>query len=169
MFWKPRSVRHLTRIAFLSAIGIALYVIESLVPGPAPFLKIGLANVSSVLALMTLSASDVVLVVATRVVVGSLIVGTLFSPSFVIALGSGIAAAAAMWLARATGDTFSVVGISLVGSVTHVVTQLLLVMFLFVRDSSLLMLLPLLLLSAIAGGLIVGFISLKLLRVLEKS
>ena len=169
IFWRPQSVRHLTRIAFLSAIGIALYVVESLVPSPAPFLKIGLANVSSVLALMTLSASDVVLVVATRVVVGSLIVGTLFSPSFVIALGSGLAAAAAMWVARAAGKMFSVVGVSLVGSVTHVVTQLLLVMFLFVRDSSLLILLPLLLLSALAGGLIVGFISLKLLGVLEKS
>lgn len=167
--WKPRSAGHLTRIAFLAAIGIALYVLESLVPGPAPFLKIGLANVSSVLALMTLSASDVFLVVGTRVVVGSLLVGTLFGPSFVIAIGSGMAAAAAMWAARAAGNTFSVVGVSLIGSVTHVVVQVVLVMVLFVRDTSLLILLPILLLSAIVGGLIVGFISLKLLPVLEKT
>jgi heptaprenyl diphosphate synthase len=166
---RAQSVAHLTRVAFLAAIGIALYVIESFIPGPAPFLKIGLANVSSVLALMTLPASDVLLVVGTRVVVGSLIVGTLFGPSFVIALGSGLAAATMMWLARSAGKIFSVVGISLIGSVTHVITQVVLVMLLFVRDSSLLLLLPLLLISAIIGGLIVGFISLKLLPVLTRT
>ena len=167
--WKPHSVGHLTMVAFLSAVGIALYVVESLVPGPAPFLKIGLANVSSVLALMTLPPSDVFLVVGTRVVVGSLLVGSLLSPSFIIALGSGLTAAAAMWVARSAGTAFSVVGISLIGSVTHVVTQILLVMVLFVQDSSILFLLPLLLGSAFIGGLIVGFITSKLVPVLRKN
>jgi heptaprenyl diphosphate synthase len=74
-----------------------------------------------------------------------------------------------MWLARSAGKIFSVVGISLIGSVTHVITQVVLVMLLFVRDSSLLLLLPLLLISAIIGGLIVGFISLKLLPVLTRT
>jgi heptaprenyl diphosphate synthase len=166
-FWKPRSAGHLTRVAFLSAIGIALYVVESLVPGPAPFLKIGLANISSVLAIMTLAPSDVFLVVGTRVIVGSILVGSLFSPAFLIALGSGVAAAGAMWAARLTGTAFSVVGVSLIGSVTHVVTQVLLVMALFVRDTSILVLLPLLLISATIGGLVVGFIALKLLPVIE--
>ncbi len=169
LHWKPRSAGHLTMVAFLSAVGIALYVLESLIPGPAPFLKIGLANVSSVLALMVLPPADVFLVVGTRVLVGSLLVGSLFSPSFVIALGSGLMAAAAMWLARSSGSLFSVVGISLIGSVTHVVTQVCLVMVLFVQDTAILFLLPILLGSALVGGLVVGFVSSKLLPVLVKS
>jgi len=167
--WKPKSAGHLTMVAFLSAVGIALYVVESLIPGPAPFLKIGLANVSSVLALMILPPSDIFLVVGTRVVVGSLLVGSLFSPSFIIALGSGLVAATAMWAARSAGNAFSVVGISLIGSVSHVITQIFLVMVLFVQDSSILFLLPLLLSSALIGGLIVGFVSSKLIPVLRKN
>ncbi len=166
--WKPQSAGHLTMVAFLSSVGIALYVVESLIPGPAPFLKIGLANVSSVLALMILAPSDVFLVVGTRVVVGSLLVGSLFSPSFIIAIGSGLLAATAMWMARSAGRMFSVVGISLIGSVTHVITQVLLVMILFVRESSILFLLPILLVSALVGGLVVGFVSWKLMTVLRK-
>jgi heptaprenyl diphosphate synthase len=144
-------------------------VLESFVPGPAPFLKIGLANVSSVLALMTLAPSDVFLVVGTRVIVGSLLVGALFSPTFVISLGSGLVAASAMWAARSLGSTFSVVGISLIGSVSHVAAQLFFVAFLFVQDASVFLLLPLLLFSATAGGLVVGFIALKLIPVLQRN
>lgn len=170
MIWRPSSTNHLASVAVLSALGIVLHVIESFVPLPVPFLKIGLANIASVIALVVLSPRDMFVVMLTRVVTGSLLVGSLFSPSFIIGLISGVAAAGAMWTAFMGGPRlFSVIGISLVGAVTHVLVQLALVTVLFVRDPSLFLLLPVLLSTALVGGLVVGFVSLKLIGVMKAS
>lgn len=160
--------RQLTTIALLSAVGTALFVAESFIPMPFPFLKIGLANVSSVVALVLLGPRPMLIVVMIRIVAGSLLVGTLFSPGFTLAFSAGLASATAMVLTKKlTGKLFSVVGISLIGSVTHVVTQLLVVLALYVKNSAVLYILPLLLLSAIIGGLIVGWVSARMLVLLR--
>jgi len=170
MVWRPSSTSHLAQVAVLSALGIVLHVVESFVPLPVPFLKIGLANVASVIALMVLSPRDMLIVMLTRVVAGSLLIGSLLSPGFIIGLISGLAAVGAMWVASRGGSRlFSVIGISLVGSVTHVLVQLVLVMLLFVRDPSLFLLLPVLLTTALVGGLVVGMVSLKLIPVMRTS
>lgn len=162
------SARQLTTIAFLSAAGTALFVAESFIPMPFPFLKIGLANVSSVIALMLLGPGPMMIVVMIRIVAGSLLVGSLFSPGFTLAFSAGVVSAAAMALTKKiTGKLFSVVGISLVGSATHVITQLTIVLLLYVRNTAVLYILPLLLLSAIVGGLIVGWVSLRVLAVVQ--
>jgi heptaprenyl diphosphate synthase len=161
------QTRRTTRVGLLAAVGIALFVLESFIPLPFPFLKIGLANISTVLALDLLGFPEGVLVTSIRVIVGSTIVGSLFSPGFVLALGGGLASVAVMGAARRmTGEMFSLVGISLMGSVTHVMTQWFLVLILFVQNAALGMLLPLLLLSALFGGLVVGWIAVKVVAVL---
>jgi len=145
-------------------VGIALFVLESFIPLPLPFLKIGLANVSSLVSLMLFGRLGMLVVVVTRVVAGSFLIGSLFTPAFILSLSAGVTSALAMITAASFGPrAFSIVGISLIGSVTHVVAQLLLVMFLFVQSESLLVLLPLLLTSACVGGLIVGWLSSRMI------
>ena len=162
------SARHLTTVSVLAAAGIALFVLESFIPMPLPFLKVGLANVSTLVTLAGFSFADALLVVALRVVVGSLLVGTFMGPAFVIALSAGMCSAAAMALSwRFTGKMFSPVGISLIGSTTHVVTQLVVVRGLYVHSIALSYLLPFLLLSALLGGLVVGLISSRLITALR--
>jgi heptaprenyl diphosphate synthase len=164
------SSRHITTLSFLAAVGIALFVIESFIPLPFPFLKIGLANISTVLTLMMFGMGDAVLVVIIRVFVGSLLVGSLFGPGFVLALSGGVASALIMGMAkRFTRKLFSVIGISLIGSTTHVLTQFIIVLFLYVQSPAVSFLLPLLLFSALFGGLVVGWISDRLLSVLKIS
>lgn len=163
------STRRLTTIAFLSAVGVALFVIESYIPMPLPFLKIGLANISSVLALLLLGPASMLTVVALRVTVGSLLVGTFMSPAFVLALSAGVISATAMALTKVTTkNLFSALGLSLVGSVVHVVVQLLIVRFVYVQNAAVFQLLPLLLLAALIGGVAVGWISLRLLISLKQ-
>jgi heptaprenyl diphosphate synthase len=163
------STRHLTLLSLFAAVGISLFVIESFIPTPFPFLKIGLANVSTVMALMMFSAGDAILVVVVRVLVGSFLVGSLFGPGFVLAFAGGTIAAMVMGVVRkTTGNMFSVVGISLVGSTAHVMTQFVIVLLLYVQNSALTALLPLLLISALFGGLVVGWISERLLNVLQR-
>jgi heptaprenyl diphosphate synthase len=108
------------------------------------------------------------LVVFTRVIAGSFLTGSLFTPSFILGLSGGIVSALAMAGAASLGSrVFSVIGISLIGSVAHVVTQLVVVMLLFVQNESLVFLLPLLLTSACAGGLIVGWLSSRMIEVMK--
>jgi len=164
------TTREVTTVALLTAVGIALFVIESFIPTPLPFLKIGFANISSVVTIMILGIPEMFVVVILRVLVGSLLVGSLFSPGFILALCGGLTSACAMAVARAIRPgLFGPVGISLIGSLTHVATQFLLVMFLYVQNRGLVSLLPLLLLSGFAGGIVVGWISARLLIVLRST
>jgi heptaprenyl diphosphate synthase len=164
------TTREVTTVALLTAVGVAMFVIESYIPTPLPFLKIGLANVSSLVAMMVLGVPQMFMVVIIRVVVGSMLVGSLFTPGFVLAMGGGITSAMAMALIKRIGKhLFSPVGISLVGSFVHVVTQFLLVLWLYVQNSSVVFLLPLLLSSGFIGGLVVGWISSRLLPILQST
>ncbi|MEK9135499.1 MAG: Gx transporter family protein [Bacteroidota bacterium] len=162
------TTREVTTVAMLTAVGIALFVIESFIPAPFPFLKIGFANISSVITLFLLGAPQMFMVVVLRVVVGSILVGSVFTPGFLLAISGGLTSALAMGLAKGlTKSAFSPVGISMIGSLTHVVVQLLLVMLLYVQNPTLLFLLPLLLLSGAIGGFVVGWISLRLLPLMR--
>ncbi len=162
------ETRRMTTLAFLSAVGIALFVLESFIPIPFPFFKIGLANVSSLVSLILFGRLSMLLVVITRVIAGSFLTGSLFTPSFILGLSGGVVSAFVMALAASLGPrVFSVIGISLIGSVAHVVTQLIVVMLLFVQNESLVILLPLLLTSAIVGGLIVGWLSSRMIAIMR--
>jgi heptaprenyl diphosphate synthase len=164
------TAREVTTVAFLTAGGIALFVIEAFIPTPLPFLKIGLANISSLVAMLVLGVPQMFLVLILRVMAGSMLVGSLFTPGFVLALGGGITSGTAMAVTKQWSSAlFSPVGISLVGSFTHVITQFLLVQWLYVQDSSVIFLLPLLLLSGLIGGLVVGWMTVRLLPVLRSA
>lgn len=163
------SSRRRTTVALLGAVGVALFVVESYIPMPLPFLKIGLANISGVIALMLLGVSSMFAVVALRVILGSFLVGTFMSPAFVLAISAGLLSSAAMAAVySARHDLFSAFGLSLIGSVVHVIIQLMIVRFVYAQNAAVLFLLPLLLLTALAGGVTVGWISLRLLNSLKQ-
>lgn len=162
--------RRLSTLAVLSAAGAVLFVIESFIPMPLPFMKIGLANVSGVIALALLGPRGVLWVTVVRVIVGSLFAGTLFGPGFLLAIGAGLAAALAMSVAHALAPRlFSPLGISLIGATVHAFAQFLLVSFVIVRSTSLSAILPMLLVTALVGGCIVGLTSIRVLRLIPEA
>jgi heptaprenyl diphosphate synthase len=151
-------------------MGTALFVLESLIPFPLPFLKVGLANISTLMMLIVSGPADALIVVFLRVLVGSLITGSFFGPSFILALSAGVVSAAVMGGVRImAGRAFGPVGLSLAGSTAHVSTQIALVALLYVRNAAVMYLLPVLLLTALVGGLIVGIVTSRLLPVLGAS
>ena len=172
MFPEPvygSETRRITALAFLAAVGIALYVLESIIPLPLPFLKIGLANVSSLVSLVLFGKGGMFTVVVARILAGSFLTGSLFTPSFLVGLSAGITSAVTMTAAHALGPRiFGVTGVSLVGSVTHVLTQLAVVMAMFVRNESLLVLTPVLLTSALVGGMLVAWLSSRMILIMRK-
>jgi len=151
------SVKYLTRIGILVAVGLILFLFESAIPRPLPWLKPGLSNLVTILALYLYGLVPALSVMILRVVIGAFILGTLFNPVFIFALCGGLVSTFVMGLVYLRfRHIFSMIGISLLGAFFHNLTQILLATFLIVNSTKLLVLLPIMLLSSLFSGFLVG-------------
>lgn len=150
----------------LLMLAIGLHLFEASLPSLGPWFKPGLANLVTLLALVWLGPRAALMLALGRVIVGSFLIGTLFTPTFVISLSGAIAAAAVMIAAWRWMGAVTLVGISMFGAVAHMVAQFICVESLFIQQSALYYALPpLLLLSCISGwinGALAGYIAARL-------
>ena len=80
--------RRFTYLALLSAVAIALNLLESIYIGPIfGVLRLGLANIAALLALKLMGRKEMIIVNVMRVVIGNLLRGTIFSSTFWISSG----------------------------------------------------------------------------------
>lgn len=143
--------------AFLAALAIFLAIAESLVPKPLPWMRIGLANAITLYAFTVLEPREVLLVVLARIIASSLMLGTLFSITFLLSLSGGVVSFLVMWLFYALrGRWLGIVGISILGAVASNAAQLAVVNGLFVNSRLSYALLPFLFVFALAGGTVSG-------------
>lgn len=160
-----KKTQQLIRISILVSIGLALFIFESYIPRPLPWMKPGLANIVTVLALYLYGFRSGLMVTFLRVVIASLILGSFFNPAFLLAIGGGIGATCIMGLLITVWpQQFSVIGVSIAGAFFHNTIQLLLAAIIIIRNMQLFYLLPALMLSSIPTGFIVGIISLFILQ-----
>ncbi len=121
-------------IALLSAYAIGLHSIEALIPTPLPWLRLGLVNIITLTTLLLYGLRAGLMVTLIRVFVGSLLKGTFLGPAFVLSLTGGVSSTLVMWAATVLfGRFLSPIGLSLLGAITHNITQLFLAHLLFVR------------------------------------
>jgi heptaprenyl diphosphate synthase len=150
----------LVRLAMLVSVGLILYVFEAHIPQPLPWMRIGLANMATLMALMLWGFPEALMVLLARVLLGSIITGTLMSPIFPFAMAGGLAGVCAMGLARRFfRPALSVIGISISGALVHNLTQLYLAYRLYVHRGQIFYLLPPLLLSALLTGFFIGAVA----------
>ncbi len=134
-----------------------LFLFESAIPRPLPWLKPGLSNLVSLVALYLYGFRSAFLIMLLRVLIGALILGTFFNPGFVFALGGGCVSTILMgWAVAAFRARFSIIGVSLIGAFSHNLTQLLLAAFWIANSPRLFYLAPLMLLSSLFSGFLVG-------------
>ena len=161
------------QIALLVSLSCVLQIMESAVPHPIPGLRLGLANMLSLVALVTLGFRAALQVSILRTVLSSFLMGTFMSPTFVLSFSAGVAATCVMGLLyRASGSArryrFSLIGISVFGALCHNTVQLLLAYLLLVRHKGVFVFLPYLVLGAVATGWITGAIARAVCLRLEK-
>lgn len=152
------KTKRIVFLALLVAVAAALHVVESRlpVPVPVPGVKLGLANIISLLAIVMLGWRDAVYVTVARVLLGSLFGGSLFGPAFVMSMGGALASIFIMsYAANAYNKVFSLVGVSVLGAATHNIAQVVLAAML-VNSLGLLWYLPYLLLFAVPTGVCTG-------------
>jgi heptaprenyl diphosphate synthase len=148
------------RIAWLTALAISIHILESAIPSPLPGFKPGLANVITIAVMIEFGWHTSAWVSFLRVVCGSLLLGTFLSPAFVLSLGGATFSITALWFAsRLPGQGFSAIGFSVLASLAHMTGQFTLAWLLFIPNTALWRLFPVLLTVALLFGIVSGIIA----------
>ena len=149
--------RRFTYLALLSAVAIALNLLESIYIGPIfGVLRLGLANIAALLALKLMERREMIIVNVMRVVIGNLLRGTIFSSTFWISSG-GVILSSLVMLGMDKLDS-SLLFTSIIGSIAHSSGQVLIVSFLY-RQAGMAAILPYLLLGSIPTGILIGTVA----------
>ena len=130
-----------------------------------PGVKIGLANIAALLFLYLYGVKSAYIISISRICISALLFGNIFS--FAYSAVGGLLALAAMALAKKC-NIFSIIGISVVGGVFHNIGQTA-VASAILRSSAVLVYLPLLTVSGVIGGIIVGILTKSLLKLIPES
>ncbi len=155
-----RPARRVAVAAALVALGAGLHVIESMIPAPLPLpgAKLGLANLSALLALVLAGPGLAVAVALSRPLVGGLVGGSMFSMGFFLALGGAVASVAVMsglhHLTRSSRG-LTPVGLSMAGGVAHNMGQLAVASF-YVGPAAAAAYLGPLILAGLVAGYVIG-------------
>jgi heptaprenyl diphosphate synthase len=79
---ETRINHRITILSLIVALGVVLHRLEILIPLPSPWIKLGLANVMTLVTLIFFGLRDAVTVTLLRIMLGSIIGGTFLSPTF---------------------------------------------------------------------------------------
>lgn len=154
------KTKRIALCGLLAALALALSLAERMIPItwliPIPGIKLGLANVVTMFALLFLSPKEAYSILFCRVVLASLFAGSVTQLLF--SMFGGMIALTTTWLLLHKHDKwFSFYGISAASAAMHNVGQILAAM-LVMQTTSVIAYLPLLLVSAIPMGFLTGAI-----------
>lgn len=154
--------------AILIALALALSIAERIFPLgaliPVPGIKLGLANVITMLALFYLGPARALLILISRCLLGALFTGI---TGLFFSLSGGILAFFAMLIIKsAYGKAFSIFGVSIGGAAAHNIGQIIAASF-FLGENLIYTYLPLLLLTGLATGVLTAAVSGSLFKKLE--
>ena len=156
-----KKTKRLVLLAMLTAVAMILSYVESLLPSVGiPGVKMGLANIAVIFALFRFGWKEAAALSLVRVVLVSLLFGSVGAMLYSLA-GALLSLAVMALLCRI--DRFSTVGISVAGGVAHNAGQILMAM-LILQTKQLLGYLPVLAVSGIAGGVLTGLAAALLIR-----
>jgi len=163
------NTRKLVFFSLLVTLGTTLHVFEAVLPNPLPFpgVKLGLANIVTLLAIYMYGLREGLVVAVLRVLLGSLLIGTLLSVSFMMSLTGAVISSLVMALLYKYIRAFSILGVSMAGAVSHNVGQLLMASYL-IETKSIFFYLPVLIIVGLPTGFLTGYISRMLFMYLQK-
>ena len=166
---KLTQARRQVFLAMFIAIAVTLHVLETLLPTPVPWLRLGLANIMTLAALYLYGARAAWTVSLARVGVGALLLGRLFSPGFWLAAAGAIVATSAMIIVyRVAGRRLSPIGVSAIGAAGHALGQILAARLLVIQHAAIWQIFPLFLLFTVFSGILTGWLAAGLLEQLRQ-
>lgn len=156
----PMDTRKMVRLSLLVSLATVLSILENQLPIPRPlWLKLGLANIITLVALMMYGTWSAVAVSCLRALLAG-IFGAL--PMLSFSLPAAFTSSLSMGvLHRVSGGRLSVIGLSVSGAVVHNLTQLLVAYFVVkqLNRSVILALAAILIIFAVVAGIVTGLIA----------
>jgi len=148
------KTKKLTAMALLTAVAMILSYVEAMLPSIGiPGVKMGLANIAVVFALYRLGWREAAAISLVRVVLMALLFTGVAAMLYSLA---GAAVSLLLMTALKKTGLFSAVGISVAGGVGHNAGQVLLAMWML-DTAELIYYLPVLALSGVIAGVLIGF------------
>ena len=158
------KVQKIALLGVLLAATIVIAIAESFIPSfTIPGIKLGFANIVILVTLYELGIKEAVFINLVRVLVVSLVRGTFLSMGFFMSLTGAVMSLGIMILFCLLIKKFSIIGVSVIGSLFHVTGQILIAMI-YMGSVYVVYYLPIIGLAAIITGGLVGFIARAIIK-----
>lgn len=159
------SAQFVARVALMASLALIFSYVEAIIPyNPGiPGIKLGIANVVTVIALYKYGWKEAASVSVIRIIVAGLLFNGVFGMLY--SLAGAVLSLIGMIGLKKTG-LFSAIGVSMAAGVLHNMGQLFVAAAL-IEDLRIFFYFPVLLFSGIAAGILVGIISTMVLRVVK--
>ena len=158
------KVQKIALLGVLLAATIVIAILESFIPSfTIPGIKLGFANIVILVTLYEVGILEAVFINVIRVLVVSFVRGTFMSMGFFMSLAGAFMSLGVMILLVILIKKFSIIGVSVIGALFHVIAQILVAMF-YMGSVYVVYYLPIIALSAVITGVIVGFVSGAIIR-----
>ena len=152
-------------VSMFAALASLLQLLEVFIVLPIPFLKIGLANSIVIFFIAHKEYKAAFTISIIRLLIGNFFSGKLFSLPVIFSFSGGLISVIVMILLVVLfRKNISITAVSVVGAVAHNLTQLFLFTSLFGSGFEFSRLVSLLLLFSVLSGVLVAFVTEKLLK-----
>jgi len=159
-------LNYLTYLAILITFSIVIHTVEAALPLPMPVpgVRLGLANIITLLTLVLFGLRSGLLVTVLRSILGSLFVGGLFGFGIWLSITAGLVSCLVMaiLLIVQRKGLISLLSVSVVGAAAHNLTQLLMASIIISNLALLKGYYPFLLLLSVPTGIFTGLAALYL-------
>lgn len=150
----------LTFLSLFTSLGLVLSYIEMQIPYflPVPGIKLGLANIMSIVVLYAYGLRETLLISILRIIIINVLFGTIVS--FLYAFTGGILSLFVMFLLKKITNC-SKKFISIMGAISHNIGQIL-IAIMITETKEIIYYLPVLIIAGLISGLIIGIIGDKI-------
>ena len=161
------KTRKMVYMALLSAIAIVLHIVETALQLPLPAgMKLGLANIISLVVIELYGMKEMFIVNFFRVIISSLMTGIFMSYPFFISCGGVLLSSLALAMIKKLTD-LPIVSTSIIGAVFHNIGQVLVVAYLL-SSQAIMSYVFILLASSIPTGIFTGMTAIQILKRVKK-
>ncbi len=158
------KVQKIALLGVLLAVTIVIAILESFIPSfTIPGIKLGFANIIILVTLYEVGIWEAAFINLVRVLIVSLVRGTFLSMGFFMSLTGAFLSLGVMILFYLLIKKFSIIGVSVIGSLFHVIGQVLIAMI-YMGSVYVVYYLPIIGISAVITGILVGFIARAIIK-----
>ena len=158
------KVHKIALLGVLLAVTIVIAILDSFIPSfTIPGIKLGFANIVILVTLYEVGILEAVFINLVRVLVVSLVRGTFLSMGFFMSLTGAFMSLGIMILFHLVIKKFSIIGVSVIGSLFHVIGQILIAMI-YMGSVYVVYYLPIIGISAVITGILVGLIARAIIK-----